>query len=320
MNILEIENLSVEYYRNKETVRALRGVSLSVNEGETLSIVGESGCGKSTLAMSVLGLIFPAQGKITAGEIYFKGKNILDNDKQSWQQLRGKEVSIVFQDPFSSLNPVLTIREQLAEAVWAHNPGVTKSDLAGRVANALDEVVFTDPERILSSYPHQLSGGQRQRVMLAIAIINRPAVLIADEPTTALDVTIQKEIMDLIAKLQKELSLTVILITHNLLLAKQRSDRIAVMYAGEIVELNSKEEIFTNPLHPYTKALMNSVPKLLSKTPPHALAGQPPELTGTVPGSSFAPRCADVTEKCRASSPREYVLGNAKVRCNLYDK
>jgi ABC-type dipeptide/oligopeptide/nickel transport system ATPase component len=265
MNILEIKNLSVEYYRNKETIHALRDVSLGVIEGETLAIVGESGCGKSTLAMSILGLIFPPQGKIMAGEILFNGKNMLVSSKTEWQKIRGKDISVVFQDPFSSLNPVLSIREQLEETVTAHNPEITKKDLTSLCEASLNETAFSDPLRILASYPHQLSGGQRQRIMLAMAIINRPKILIADEPTTSLDVTIQKEIMDLMEKLQKTLSLTVILITHNLLLAKQRSSRIAVMKSGEIVELNTKERIFSNPGHPYTRSLMNSVPKLRSQ-------------------------------------------------------
>ena len=319
MNILEIKNLSAEYYRNSETVHALRGVSLGVAEGETLAIAGESGCGKSTLAMSVLGLVYPPQGRIISGEVIFGGKNLLAFGKHDWQRFRGKEISIVFQDPFSSLNPVLTIGEQLAETVLAHAPGMAKNVLSGLVTGALDETVFEDPGRILSSYPHQLSGGQRQRIMLAMAIINRPKLLIADEPTTSLDVTIQKEIMDLIGKLRKDLSLTVILITHNMLLAKQRADRIAVMYAGEIVELNSTEGIFSRPLHPYTRALMDSVPRMLSKTPPKALAGQPPDLSSIAKGCSFAPRCREVMDICRSSAPGEYVIGETKARCFLLD-
>jgi len=319
MNILDINNLSVEYYRNASVVKALRDVTLSVTQGETLAVVGESGCGKSTLAMSILGLIFPAQGKIVSGKIIFEGKDILGLDKEDLQNLRGKDISVVFQDPFSSLNPVLTIREQLTETVAAHDGQISDKELGTRAAEALKETIFTDPERILSSYPHQLSGGQRQRIMLAMAIINRPKILIADEPTTSLDVTIQKEIMDLIASLQKNLALTVILITHNLMLAKQRSSRIAVMYAGEIVELNSSESIFSKPLHPYTQGLLSSVPKLLSKTPPSALAGQPPELSEILPGCSFAPRCRNVMEKCRSTKPAEYASGDSKVRCFLYE-
>lgn len=318
MNQLEINNLSVEYYRNKTVISALRGVALSIRAGETIAIAGESGCGKSTLAMSVLKLIFPGQGKITAGEITFNGSDILKLDGPALRGIRGKEIAVVFQDPFSSLNPVLTIEEQLTESVVAHNPSVKRSELKTAAAQALKEVMFTDIERLLSSYPHQLSGGQRQRVVIAMAIINRPKILIADEPTTALDVTIQKEIMDLLDKLKKELNLTLILITHNLLLAKQRSERIAVMYAGEIVELNETRNVFSSPLHPYTRGLINSVPKLLGKTLPQALSGQPPDLSIVAPGCSFYPRCPDRMEICLKNRPPDFNTGGAQVKCFLY--
>jgi oligopeptide/dipeptide ABC transporter ATP-binding protein len=268
--------------------------------------------------MSILRLIFPGQGKITSGEILYDGKNILTLDDNELRSLRGDGISIVFQDPFSSLNPVLTIKEQVTEAVSAHFPAMTKTASANNAAVALKEVMFDDVERILSSYPHQLSGGQRQRIALAAAIINRPRLLIADEPTTALDVTIQKEVMDLMDKLKKELSLTLLLITHNFLLAKQRSGRIAVMYAGKIVELNTTENIFTNPLHPYTKALIACVPKLLTSSEPRALTGQPPDLLSLCPGCSFYPRCPQAMDICRREAPGEYAVAGAKVRCFLY--
>jgi ABC-type dipeptide/oligopeptide/nickel transport system, ATPase component len=261
MNILEIKDLSVEYYRGG-VIPALRGVSLDVASGESVAIVGESGSGKSTLAHALLGLILPGEGKITSGNIRFNGRDILGSSINEWRDLRGKEISIVFQDPFASLNPVLTIEDQLVEAVTAHREDVTRVDARALAVTALEEVRFTDPGRILASYPHQLSGGQRQRIVIACAIINRPKLLIADEPTTALDVTIQKEIMDLIDTLKKELSLTVLLITHNLPLAAERCDRIAVMYAGEIVEYRAKEEILRTPHHPYTAALLGSVPRM----------------------------------------------------------
>jgi ABC-type dipeptide/oligopeptide/nickel transport system ATPase component len=262
MDILKIRNLNVEYYRGKTVIPAVRGLSLDVARGETLSIVGESGSGKSTLAMSILRLIFPEDGKIVSGEISFEGKNILELSEKELETLRGKEISTVFQDPFSSLNPVMTIERQLMEALEAHNIGLSKANKKDSLGKALREVMFNDPERILRSYPHQLSGGQRQRVVMAMAIINKPKILIADEPTTALDVTIQKEIMDLLEKLRAELDLTLILITHNLLLAGERSDRIAVMNAGEIVELAGTKDIFQNPKHPYTASLMRSVQTL----------------------------------------------------------
>jgi ABC-type dipeptide/oligopeptide/nickel transport system ATPase component len=258
MNILEINNLSVEYYRNKAVIPALNNVTLAVEKGETLAIVGESGCGKSTLALSIMGLIFPQEGKITSGEIIYDGKNLLSLKAEELRTLRGSEISIVFQDPSSSLNPVLDIREQLIESVEAHNQDLDPPERRALLKFALGEVRLADPERILNSYPHQLSGGQKQRIAMAEAIINRPKILIADEPTTALDVTIQKEILDVLDKLKAELSLTVILITHNIPLAYERSQRIAVMNAGRIVELGLKNDVFHNPRHPYTASLIES--------------------------------------------------------------
>ncbi|NTV52447.1 MAG: ABC transporter ATP-binding protein [Candidatus Firestonebacteria bacterium] len=258
MNILEINGLSVEYYRGRKVIPALKGVSLAVEKGETLAIVGESGSGKSTLALSVMGLLFPGEGKVTTGKITYGGRNLLALGAEGLRSLRGKEISIVFQDPSSSLNPVLDIREQLLEAVEAHDTGLTSAEKNALLAAALDEVLLDGRERILSSYPHQLSGGQKQRIAIAMAIINRPKLLIADEPTTALDVTVQKEILDLLAKLKRELSLTILLITHNIPLAYERSDRIAVMHEGELVELGPREEVFRAPKHAYTAALIES--------------------------------------------------------------
>ena len=192
MNILEINNLYVEYTRNKKTIPAARDISLTLSEGESLSVVGESGSGKSTLALAILGLIFKGEGKITSGDIVYYGKNLLEFDEKQWQDMRGNKISIVFQDPFSSLNPVLKIREQILEIIEAHKPEATSKEKNDMAVEALIEVMLTDHERILGSYPHQLSGGQRQMIALAMAIINKPKILIADEPTTALDVTIQK--------------------------------------------------------------------------------------------------------------------------------
>ncbi len=293
MNILEIKNLSVEYPRRGHLIRAARGVSLDLVQGETLALVGESGSGKSTVALSLLGLIFENEGKVTQGEVFFKGTDLLRSSLRQWQALRCKDISIVFQDPFSALNPVLTIEEQLVEAVTAHAKGLSAAELRSRAQTALDEVMLHDHSRILASYPHQLSGGQRQRIAIAIAIINRPQLLIADEPTTALDVTIQKEILDLLDTLKKELSLTVLLITHNLPLAWQRSQRIAVMYAGEIVEEGTQVSIFSAPLHPYTKGLINSVPQVRGAQGRGApLSGQPPDLSRLPQGCAYAQRPA----------------------------
>jgi len=263
MKILEIKNLSVEYYRNKQVIPAVRDVSIDIEAGETLAIVGESGSGKSTLAMAMMGLIFSYEGRITSGQIIYKDKNLLKNSPADWQNIRGKEISIVFQDPQSSLNPVIKAGEQILEAKMIHSPTESFQELKEAVASSLKDVSFDDVSRIYNSYPHQLSGGQRQRIALAMAIINRPKILIADEPTTALDVTIQKEILDLIDKLKNEFSLTVIFITHNLALAYERCSRIAVMKEGKIVEVGNRDKIFKNPENDYTKDLIYAVPKLL---------------------------------------------------------
>ncbi|OGS24637.1 MAG: hypothetical protein A2314_05790 [Elusimicrobia bacterium RIFOXYB2_FULL_50_12] len=264
MNILSINNLSVEYYRHEAVIHALRGFTLSLSAGETLALVGESGCGKSTVAAAAMGLIFPHEGRITEGEIIFDGKEVRHYTPQQWRMIRGKDIAIVFQDPFSSLNPVISVGEQLREAIDAHHPELPASRQKALALEALEEVRLNPAERIYSAFPHQLSGGQRQRAVIAMAIANRPKLLIADEPTTALDVTIQKEILDLLDALKKELSLTILLITHNLPIAKQRSGRIAVMKEGTIVEEAATEEIFLRPRHEYTKTLIASVPRMLN--------------------------------------------------------
>jgi oligopeptide/dipeptide ABC transporter ATP-binding protein len=318
--LLRIENLSLEYYRNKKVLPAVRNVSFDLTAGETLAVVGESGSGKSSLALAVMGLISPADGKITAGKILFKDRDLLTLNREQWRALRGKDIAVVFQDPFSSLNPVMTVGDQIAECITAHFPGTPATEVRNRVKAALDEVLFSDPARIAASYPHQLSGGQRQRIALAMAIVNRPQILIADEPTTALDVTIQKEILDLIDRLKKELSLTVLLITHDLALACRRSQEIAVMYAGEIVEKGPGELIFFAPAHPYTQGLISSVPRRGGKISPFALSGQPPDLTRLPPGCAFNPRCASRLEHCTALRPEACIINGVNVRCFLYDE
>jgi oligopeptide/dipeptide ABC transporter ATP-binding protein len=318
MNILDIQNLSVEYFRDSSALRALRDVSIHFEAGETTAIVGESGCGKSTLALSILGLIFPYEGRIVSGTVNFKKKNVLANSLSEWMDLRGREISIVFQDPFSSLNPVLTIRRQIYEVIKTHEPEITETAINDRIRFSLEEVMLKDQDRILSSYPHQLSGGQRQRIVIAMAIANRPQVLIADEPTTSLDVTVQKDIMDLIDKLKEDLSLTVILITHNLPLARQRAQKVAVMYAGKIIEYGAASELFTRPLHPYTQGLLKSIPQM-NKPPAKqfVLEGQPPDMSELPPGCKFHPRCGFVMDVCRGNEPPLYEKNNSLVRCYL---
>jgi ABC-type glutathione transport system ATPase component len=253
--MLQIEHLSVEYYRRGATIPAVRDVSLSLEAGQTLGLVGESGSGKSTLALAILRLIAPQDGKITSGRILFQGQDILTLAEPALRAIRGKSISMVFQDPFTALNPVMTIREQMQEIVTAHGLNASLED-------ALRHVQL-EPERVLGSYPHQLSGGQRQRVLIAGAILTRPPLLLADEPTTALDVLVQKDILELLFKLQKEMGMAMIFISHNLGLVAKYTQKIAVMKEGEIVEQGTPRDLFARPQQPYTQELIRALPKLL---------------------------------------------------------
>ncbi len=314
--LIETCDLSVVYRRGISAIPAVRGVSMSIEEGETLALVGESGCGKSTLALSMMGLIHPDEGSVTGGSIRFLNEDIGGFDTARWRSFRGKEIGMVFQDPFAALNPVIRIEEQLTEGLRAHVPGTTAAQLRQKARAALSETLFTDPDRILSSYPHQLSGGQRQRVVMAMAIINRPRLLITDEPTTALDVTIQKEILDLLEKIKNELSLTVLLITHNLPLACTRAQRVAVMYAGQIVECGRTEDIFKHPRHPYTRGLIASVPRLFHPLASRPLSGQPPDMSSLPAGCAFAPRCPEAAPQCGDVPPVTGKEDEPFVRCH----
>lgn len=256
--LLEIKDLSVEYYRRGKKIPAVRNVSLELNLAETLGIVGESGSGKSTLALSILRLIAPHEGKITEGEIFFDGHNLLDQSEEAMRALRGKEISIVFQDPFSSLNPVIKIGGQISETILTHNPELTTHNIFEKVQNLLQQVRISDPERIYHSYPHQISGGQRQRVMIAMAIANHPKLLIADEPTTALDVTIQKEILELLMSLQNDMKMSILFITHHMGIIAHYTENLVVLYAGEVVEQGKTIEIIQNPQHLYTQTLLKA--------------------------------------------------------------
>lgn len=260
MGLLEVNHLSVEYRRGKQVIPALRDVTFTLNEGETLAIVGESGSGKSTIALSLMGLIMPYEGSVTGGEILLDGTNLCTATAEQWRHVRGAVLSIVMQDPFTSLNPVLTIGEQIEEMIRV--PSADRESLRGRVIASLRAVLFDDPQRMMRSYPHQLSGGQRQRAAIAMAIINRPRILIADEPTTALDVTTQKEVLDLLEKLRGELALTMIFITHNLALAAERAARVIIMKNGSIVETGPTHDVFRAPTADYTRQLVNAVPRL----------------------------------------------------------
>ncbi|MCR4663733.1 MAG: ABC transporter ATP-binding protein [Endomicrobiaceae bacterium] len=253
--ILSIKNLFAGYYVNSKYQEVLKNINLDVAEGKTYAVVGQSGSGKSTLALGLMGLIPIDNGKIEKGSINFCNKDLISNINK----IRGKDISIVLQDPHSYLNPVITVGKQVLEALEVYNNNLSKEEKIKIVKDVFEKVKLDDFERIYNSYPHQLSGGQKQRILIAMAIINNPKVLIADEPTSGLDLTVQKQILELFAELKKELNLTMIIITHNILIAKKYSNYVAVMYKGEIVEQKDKKEIFENPTHEYTKKLLNNI-------------------------------------------------------------
>jgi oligopeptide/dipeptide ABC transporter ATP-binding protein len=290
--LLEIKDLHTRFYTQGRVIRAVDGVSYSIDEGETLAVVGESGCGKSVTALSVMGLIPWPPGRITKGEVLYRGRNLLELEPEAKRQIRGKEISMVFQEPMTSLNPVLTIERQLTETVESHLK-LSHEEARQRAIEVLQQVGIPDPERRLNQYPHQFSGGMRQRVMIAMALICNPHLILADEPTTALDVTIQAQILALMKELSKRYGAAMILITHNLGVVARYADRVNVMYAGRIIEQGTAREIYGNPKHPYTLGLLNSVPRLdeTQKRKLEPIEGQPPDLGANTPGCRFLPRC-----------------------------
>ncbi|WP_414649986.1 ABC transporter ATP-binding protein [Devosia sp.] len=303
-NIIDVENLSLEFLSGEQRVYALDNVSFSVARGETLSLVGESGCGKSVTAMAMMGLLPKASARITSGRIRMAGTELVGLPERQLQQIRGNRIGMVFQDPMTSLNPVHTIGMQIAEAVRRHKP-VSRTEAMQRARQMLDLVRIPDAGNRLTAYPHELSGGQRQRVMIAMALACDPELLIADEPTTALDVTVQAQILELIADLKAELGMSVLLITHDLGVVAATADRMMVMYAGRIVEEGAVERIFARPSHGYTAALLRSLPG-------HGTGrrGRLTEIAGTVPrldrqlaSCLFAPRCGFAEAACSASLP-----------------
>ena len=323
--ILEVKNLSVEFYKGGKVIQALRDTSLTLKRNEVLGIVGESGCGKSTLALSILKLIPEKEGRVISGEILFKGEDILRLSDEKLLQIRGDRVSIIFQDPFTSLNPVFKISKQIAESLTLHKKeNLSTHQMEKEIIELLELVKLPKPKDMMLSYPYQLSGGMQQRVMIAIALSSNPEILIADEPTTALDVTIQKEILNLLTELQKKLGLSVVLITHDFGIVAQTCQRVSVMYAGIIVEEASTSEIFHNPLHPYTKGLLESLPsreELPSSSQSEkrrlkAIPGQVPDPSNLPSGCKFHPRCPKVIEDCKPEEPRlREIVKNHWVRC-----
>jgi len=305
--LLSVKNLRVSYYTYSGEVQSVRGVSFDLHAGETLAIVGESGCGKSVTARSIMHLI-KKPGLVKEGsEILFNGENVLAFDEKRLKQYRGKDAAIVFQDAMAALNPTMTIGNQIIENI-RHHSSATKEEAMQQAIKLLEKVGISQPEKRAHQYPHELSGGMRQRVMIAIAFANSPKLLIADEPTTALDVTIQAQIIDLIRQLQKENGTAVILITHDLGVVASIADQIAVMYAGKIVEHGTSKELFYHPRHPYTNALLSSVPRLDQdrKKELVSIEGTPPDLLDPPKGCPFSTRCSNCMEICCREKPPVY--------------
>ena len=302
--LLEINNLSTYFFTQDGVVKAVDDISYELEEGEVLGVVGESGCGKSVHALSIMRLVPSPPGRTVAGEVVFEGEDLLKMDDAEMRNIRGNRIAMVFQEPMTSLNPVLTIGRQLTETLELHQ-GMTGQQARTRAAELLQTVGIPDAERRLVDYPHQFSGGMRQRVMIAMALSCNPRLIIADEPTTALDVTIQAQILELMQQLARDFGTAMIIITHNLGVVARYADNVNVMYAGRIIETGSAEEIYHNPKHPYTLALLNSVPRLDAneRIRLDAIEGLPPDLVNLPEGCSFAPRCKFVYEQCLDETP-----------------
>jgi peptide/nickel transport system ATP-binding protein len=321
--LLEVKNLQTHFPTRAGLVKAVDGVSFGVGEGELLGLVGESGCGKSMTALSVMRLI-GAPGKIVGGEVWFGGENLLGASEARMREIRGDDIAMIFQDPMTSLNPVFKVGEQIAEALRLHR-GLSRGQAREAAVEAMREVSIPDPSRRVDDYPHQLSGGMRQRVMIAMALACDPKLLIADEPTTALDVTIQAQILELIDGLRRSRNLAVLLITHDLGVVAEVADRVAVMYTGRIVEESPVEELFARPKHPYTEGLLRSVPKLTEAEVKKVerlstIEGFVPKPTNLPPGCHFAPRCQHRMPRCTEGDIPLYPLERGvQVRCVLYD-
>jgi peptide/nickel transport system ATP-binding protein/oligopeptide transport system ATP-binding protein len=300
--LLEIEDLSTFFHTEENIVKAVRNVNLTIHKGETLALVGESGCGKSVTALSVMRLIPTPPGRFESGRILFKGQDLLQASEAEIQNIRGNEISMIFQEPMTSLNPIFTIGDQIMETIRLHQDK-TESQARELALQVLRQVAIPSPEIRIDQYPHELSGGMKQRVMIAMAIVCRPALLIADEPTTALDVTIQAQILDLLDQLRKETQMAILLITHNLGIVAQYADRVAVMYSGKVVESAPVEELFFSPAHPYTCGLLNSVPKDSPSTKLETIPGSVPHPAYLPEGCAFHPRCAEKLDKCLKMIP-----------------
>ena len=320
--VLEVNNLQTHFFTDEGVVPSVNGVSFYINQEETLGIVGESGCGKSVTSLSIMQLVPNPPGRIVGGEILFQGENLVKKTPEQMRKIRGNDMAMIFQEPMSSLNPVYTIGDQIAESVILHEK-VSKREAFNRAVEMLRLVGIPAAERRAREYPHQMSGGMRQRVMIAMALACNPKLLIADEPTTALDVTIQAQILDLMKKLKSEFHAAIMLITHDLGVVAEMCDRVAVMYAGKVVEEGTTRELFGEPLHPYTEGLLASIPRIdeTHQEKLHVIDGTVPNLLHLPTGCSFAPRCPKAMDVCQREEPTLIEVGDGrKVSCWLHAK
>jgi peptide/nickel transport system ATP-binding protein len=332
-SVLSVKGLKTYFFTHNGVVKAVDGVSFDVHEGEILGLVGESGSGKTATALSILNLLEPP-GRIVDGTIFFEGEDLLGMSESEIRKVRGSRISMVFQDPRSFLSPYLTVGSQLMDNLIQHSDAVLRARnmvLTNRreirdfthelCVNLLSDMMIPDPERILKTYPHQLSGGMSQRIMIAMAIVTRPKIIIADEPTTNLDVTVQAQILELLKNLVRAFGASLVLITHDMGIVAQTCDRVAVMYAGQLVEYGSVQEVFHDPKHPYTRALIQASPRpSKSVTVLPSIGGSAPDLINPPSGCYFHPRCPLVFDRCLTDTPEVLSLGDRRVRCHLYDR
>lgn len=315
---LEVKNLRTWFHTPEGVVKSVDGISFSIERGKTLALVGESGCGKTVTSLSLIKLL-PDTAEVNADSIMLDGRDVTKLSKAEARKIRGSEISMIFQEPMTSLNPVYRIEKQLGEVFRLHHPGISKEEVRERSISILKKVGVPNPEERLKVFPHQLSGGLRQRVMIAISLASDPRMVIADEPTTALDVTIQAQILDLLKQLQRDMNMSILLITHDFGVVSQIADRVAVMYAGKIVEEGSMEEVFADPWHPYTKLLILSIPgiKVTRGKRLETIQGNVPNPLKFPQGCRFAPRCPYAMDQCHKEQPPEQIVGRRRVSCFL---
>jgi len=316
--LLKIENLFVQYDTEEGIVQAVDDVSLEVMREEVFGLVGESGCGKSTLALSIMGLLSKPMGRIVSGHIYLNDTDLVGMSQEELRNIRGKNISMIFQDPTASLNPVFTVGDQLIEAYRAHDKNIEMDAAKSKATGMLRKVGISNPETRITQYPHEFSGGMKQRAMIAIGLANNPQLLIADEPTTNLDVTIQAQILELMSDLKKEYSSSILLITHNLGVVAELADRVGVMYAGRMAEIGTARQIFHDPQHPYTKGLINSLPGFKSRSDRlPIIPGRVPNLVRPPSGCRFHPRCPYASEQCAVEASKGRIIDGRYVSCHM---